>query len=118
MRPSSKTFLSYLYNQRITSPAQVIDRLAFEVTLVPGPSGDDIDIVDINTENAFILKLTRYLRGKGHPNHPLIAEYIPEDDRMRFADSAIFRCEQLLLTVCGNRCLPSDAADKITVHYL
>ncbi|KAG1760587.1 hypothetical protein EDD22DRAFT_954822 [Suillus occidentalis] len=118
MHPSSKTFLSYLYNQRITSPAQVIDRLAFEVTLVPGPSGDDIDIVDIDTENAFILKLTHYLWGKGHPNHPLIAEYIPEDDRMHFADSAIFRCEQLLLMVCGNCCLPSDAVDKITFHFV
>jgi hypothetical protein len=107
-----------LYNQHITSPAQVIDQLAFEVTLVPGPSGDDIDVVDVDTENAFILKLTHYLQGKGPPIHPLITEYVSEDDRMPSADSTIFRCEQLLLTLCGNCCLPSDAAEKITVHYL
>jgi hypothetical protein len=104
-----------LYNQRITSPSQVIERLAFEVAQATGPDGTDVDVVDSDTENVFILHLTRYLRGRGHPNHPLVSEYVPEPERIRQADSTIFRCEQLLLSLSGNRCLP-DPMQTIIVR--
>ena len=115
LKPSAKDLLCLLYDQCITSPSQVIERLEFEVALVSQPDGTEADVVDSDTENAFILRLTRYLRGKGHPNHPLISECVPESERNSQEGSTTFRAVQLLLSVSGNCCLPIDPTQKIIV---
>ncbi|KAG1767573.1 hypothetical protein EDD22DRAFT_950020 [Suillus occidentalis] len=93
LKPSAKDLLCLLYDQCITSPSQVIERLEFEVALVSQPDGTEADVVDSDTENAFILRLTRYLRGKGHPNHPLISECVPESERNSQEGSTTFRAK-------------------------
>ncbi|KAG1803245.1 uncharacterized protein BJ212DRAFT_1549700 [Suillus subaureus] len=100
----------------ITSPSQVIEWLEFEVALVRWPDGTEVDVVDSATENAFILCLTHYLQGKGHPNHPLISDCVPESERNSQEGSPTFRAVQLLLSVSGNCCLPTDPMQKIIVH--
>lgn len=56
-----------LFDQAITHPMDVIQRLDYVTVWSPRP------LVDMQMEHAFMIKLARYLLGAGQPIAPIIA---------------------------------------------
>ncbi|KAG2030465.1 hypothetical protein BDR03DRAFT_987076 [Suillus americanus] len=79
LRPSLEGLIAELYRQRFISPAQLIQRLEFEVAQISESDGGHArsqPVIDSDMEAAFILRFTQYLRGVGHPKHPAVEESV------------------------------------------
>ncbi|KIK71811.1 hypothetical protein PAXRUDRAFT_22802 [Paxillus rubicundulus Ve08.2h10] len=120
LRLSIKTIITQMYQQRITSPSQLIDRLEWEVAQcseTESINGNLSSVIDTDTEVAFIIRFTRYLRGVGHPTHPVITNYISVEDQQVAEGNTTFRCEQFMLQVSGSCLLPADPNQRIYVRF-
>jgi hypothetical protein len=83
-------------------------------------SGEVLDVDADQTENihqlVFLTRLGRYLRGKGHPDHPnLGTDWVDVDERNRVAQDSTFRSIRFLKAISGTEILPDDGR-KLTVR--
>ena len=102
-------------NRRITDAAQVIELIDFsqygDADVFVPPNEDDTGVVGdrpslSNLSAQFLLHLSRYLRGSGHPDHPIINGIVPREDRIKVQDDPGFRSRHFLLQVSGLEVLP------------
>ncbi|KAG1790151.1 uncharacterized protein HD556DRAFT_1310759 [Suillus plorans] len=83
LHPSLEGLIAELYQQHFISPAQLIQRLEFEVVQISESDGGHArrqPVIDSDMEAAFILRCTQYLRGVGHPKHPAVEASNPKQN--------------------------------------
>lgn len=115
MSPVSKQLLSELYANKLDNVNQLISRLSYSVqggnpafrerwaTLLPQVSA----------------AMSRYLKGTGHPDHPMINGLVDHETRVRDSRVPCFRARRFLKVVSGNEILPpNDAKFNVIITHL
>ncbi|KAG1719425.1 hypothetical protein EDD22DRAFT_963250 [Suillus occidentalis] len=119
---ASAILITELYQQHLSSPTQLIQRLEFEVAQISESDSGHArgPIIDADTEAAFILRFTRYLRGVGHPKHPAVKEYVSQEQLCADEESTtsiMLRCKQFMLQISGSCILPANPKQNFCVHF-
>lgn len=114
--------IAELYQQHFISPAQLIQRLEFEVAQISESDGGHArrPVIDSDTEAAFILRFTRYLRGAGHPKHPAVDGYVSQEQLRADEESTtrtMLRCKQFMLQMSGSCILPANPKQNFCVCF-
>lgn len=91
--------LTDLFSVRLHDAEPVIQLLDF--------NSNDWDSEDDDLQaDLFKIKFARYLRGRGHPNHPsIVGALISEEEYERLAENTAYRAERFLSIVTGSELL-------------
>lgn len=104
----SQFLLAGMYNRRVTSVSQILDRLEFY-------SLDPDDDPSRTFFHLFQLHLRRWLQGRGHPPS-LRGTIISEEMYDRDVDDPLVRAKAFLLAISDSELLPMDSGEKFTVR--
>ena len=66
-------------------------------------------------EDAFRSRLIRYLRGRGHPNHPDVIEVVGQETFVREEQDPLLRARLFLQMMSGSDLVPIDKEWKLKV---
>jgi hypothetical protein len=99
----STSTLPALWDTRIKSPENIIDRIVYQ------RRSDKKCQVYANIQDEFEVRLERYLRSPGHAVHPKLTGHITEEDIEREEKNTVLRANYFLTAMTGMTSLPQGA---------
>lgn len=109
-----------LYDRRILDPSSIIPRFQYELTVrTASPLPDTVEASVAVFYDSLKLSLTRYLRGRGHPDLNAIHAIVHPTDFQNHRDSLCLRSILLMLSIHGYETRPVIPASwQLKVHII
>lgn len=70
-----------------------------------------------NIRDATVMHICRYLRGRGHPDHPRLDGIVTDDMREAVVEDKTYRLRSFLLLMSGSPMLPASESQKLEVRH-
>ncbi|KAI9062194.1 hypothetical protein FKP32DRAFT_1604397 [Trametes sanguinea] len=125
----SAAYLAFMYDRRLHDVALLLEHLVFNsavkvseqaiLTITDDDDGDEMSTTtwDLLYEDLFATRLSEYLQGFGHPNHPHIVELLDHATITAAADDGLLRARAFLQLMSGSDLLPTNPDWKLKFYF-
>ncbi|KAL7277990.1 hypothetical protein ACG7TL_007943 [Trametes sanguinea] len=122
----SAAYLAFMYDRRLHDVKLLLEHLEFnsavkvsEQAMLTIADDDEMSTTtwDLLYEDLFASRLSEYLQGFGHPNHPHIVELLDHTTITAAADDGLLRARAFLQLMSGSDLLPTNPDWKLKVCH-
>ncbi|KAI0706371.1 hypothetical protein C8Q76DRAFT_748384 [Earliella scabrosa] len=120
-----RDYLATMCNHRLDDPEVLVTHLEFRSALdakkIASECERSVDMPlaawDFFFEEEFVSRLLRYLRGRGHPDHPDVRAVVGEERFLRDRDDPLLRARLFLHMMSGSDLIPNGSSWKLKLFF-